>query len=72
MSEHDPTALHVEVTADDIESARLAGASGTELIEATIHTALDRKGIPREGRTVEVTPGDRGHRAAARLDDGGA
>ncbi len=53
--EHDPTALHVEVTDDDIEAARLTGATGTELVTAAIHTALDRKGIPRAGRTVEVT-----------------
>jgi hypothetical protein len=56
VSEHDPAALDAGVTGDDIEAARLTGAAGAELTEAAIHTALDRRGIPREGRTVKVTP----------------
>ena len=49
--------LDVSVTADDIEAARLTGAAtGSELMEAAIHTALDRKGVTRDGRTVTVTP----------------
>jgi hypothetical protein len=48
--------LDVQVTADDIEAASLTGATGAELVEAAIHTALDRVGVPREGRTVTVTP----------------
>lgn len=48
--------LDVEVTAEDIEAAQLTGATGTELVEAAIHTALDRIGVPRDGRTVTVTP----------------
>jgi hypothetical protein len=47
--------LEVEVTAEDIAAARLVGATGTELMEAAIHTALDRRGVPREGRSVRVT-----------------
>lgn len=45
----------IEVTADDIEASKLVGASGTEVLTAAIHTALDRQGCPREGRYVEVT-----------------
>ena len=37
------------------EPGRARNAAGNELIEAAIHTALDRKGIPREGRAVTVT-----------------
>ncbi len=48
--------LEVQVTAEDIEAASLTGATGTELVEAAIHTSLDRLGVPREGRTVTVTP----------------
>ena len=45
----------IEVTDDDIEAGRLVGATGSEVIAAAIHTALDRQGCPREGRDVEVT-----------------
>ena len=47
--------MKVQVTAEDIEAARLVGATGSELIEAAIHSSLDRLGIPREGRSVHVT-----------------
>jgi hypothetical protein len=47
--------LQVEVTQDDIDAAMLLGASGTDLMEAAIHSALDRRGVPREGRNVKVT-----------------
>ena len=47
--------MEIEVTQEDIDAARLVGASGTELIERSIHSALDRAGVPREGRVVTVT-----------------
>ncbi len=47
--------IDVEVTEDDIEAARATGATGAQLMEFAIHRALDRIGIPREGRTVTVT-----------------
>ena len=50
-----PAALDVEVTADDIEAARLTGATGGELLAAAVHSALDRLGVPRAGRTVTVS-----------------
>jgi hypothetical protein len=49
------TAIHVEITEDDIAAARAVGATGAEVGEFAIHRALDRLGIPREGRTVKVT-----------------
>lgn len=47
--------MDVEVTEDDYQAARAVGATGVQLIEFAVHRALDRKGIPREGRTVTVT-----------------
>jgi hypothetical protein len=47
--------LKVEITEEDIEAAQAIGATGTEVGAFAIHRALDRLGIPREGRTVEVT-----------------
>jgi hypothetical protein len=49
--------LNIQVTAEDMEAARLMGATGPELMEAAIHTALDRMGEPRTGRTVTLKPG---------------
>jgi hypothetical protein len=46
--------VKIEITDDDWEAARLVGAKGHEVLEAAIHTALDRAGIPREGRSVRV------------------
>jgi hypothetical protein len=37
--------LNVEVTQDDIDAAKLVGATGAELMEAAIHSALDRHGV---------------------------
>ncbi|MDO0938651.1 hypothetical protein QQY66_45635 [Streptomyces sp. DG2A-72] len=47
--------LDVHVTPEDIEAAKVMGATPNEVMEAAIHTALDREGIPREGRRVKVT-----------------
>jgi hypothetical protein len=47
--------LNIEVTQDDIDAGRLVGATGAEVMEAAIHSALDRHGVPREGRSVKVT-----------------
>jgi hypothetical protein len=38
-------------------AAQLLDATGPEMMEAAIHTALDNKGEPREGRTVTLTDG---------------
>jgi len=46
--------LDVTVTQDDIDAAVALGATGTQLIERSIHSALDRRGIPRDGRVVTV------------------
>jgi hypothetical protein len=46
----------IKVTAEDIRSARQAGATGgLALIEAALNSALDRMGVPREGRTITMT-----------------
>ena len=47
--------LDFEVTEDDYEAARAVGATGAQLMEFAVNRALDRMGIPREGRTVTVT-----------------
>jgi hypothetical protein len=47
--------LSFEITQDDMDAARAVGATGAELAEFAINRALDRMGIPREGRTVKYT-----------------
>jgi hypothetical protein len=59
--------MKITWTDDDIEAARLVGAKGHELLEAAIHSRLDRAGIPREGRGVVGEHGDDHNRAAGRL-----
>jgi hypothetical protein len=58
--------MKIYVTEDDWKAGRLVGAKGHEVMEAAIHSALDRAGIPREGRgvwvnmetiTIELPPG---------------
>lgn len=44
----------VTVTAEDFEAARAVGATGAELVARSVHSALDRAGVPREGRSVEA------------------
>jgi hypothetical protein len=48
--------MKINVTQEDMTAGRLVGAKGHEVIEMAIHRALDRAGIPREGRIVEVNP----------------
>ncbi|MDH6580035.1 hypothetical protein [Kitasatospora sp. MAP5-34] len=47
--------IEIEVTEQDIEAGKLVGATGVEVMEAAIHSCLDRQGVPREGRMVHVT-----------------
>jgi hypothetical protein len=47
--------MNIDVTQDDIDAARLTGAIGAQLIERSIHSALDRAGLPRASRAVTVT-----------------
>ena len=47
--------MNIDVTQDDIDAARLTGATGAQLIERSIHSALDRAGVPCAGRAVTVT-----------------
>ena len=47
--------IDIEVTEDDYEAARAVGATGAQLMQFAVNRALDRMGIPREGRTVTVT-----------------
>ncbi|MEY9963198.1 hypothetical protein ABIA33_001231 [Streptacidiphilus sp. MAP12-16] len=47
--------IEFEVTQEDVDAARLVGASGSEVIERSIHAQLDAQGVPREGREVHVT-----------------
>jgi hypothetical protein len=47
--------MGIGITKEDLSAAELLGATGVELVERAIHSALDRAGIPREGRTVTVT-----------------
>lgn len=49
-------ALNVEITEEDWNAGRAVGATGAEVAEFAIHRALDRIGVPREGRAVKVTP----------------
>lgn len=61
--------MHVEFTETDIEAAKIMGASPYALGAAVIHSALDREGVSRDGRYVNVTeheihiqlPGDELH-----------
>jgi hypothetical protein len=48
--------LNIEITDEDIAAARVLGATGTQLLERAVQSALDRAGVPREGRTVIATP----------------
>ncbi len=45
--------LASEITHDDIDAAKLVGATSAEVFEAAIHTALDRQGVHSEGRVIK-------------------
>ena len=47
--------MEIEVGQEDMEAGQLTGATGEEVIERSIHSALDRYGVPRDGREVKVT-----------------
>ena len=43
---------------EDLEAARLLGATASEVIEFSIHRHLDQLGVPRDGRDVHVDSED--------------
>jgi hypothetical protein len=44
--------IKAELTPEDWEAARVIGGAQLEVIARAINSALDRKGVPREGRSV--------------------
>lgn len=47
--------LKFQISDEDIAAARAVGATGTQVVERSIHSQLDKAGVPREGRYVKVT-----------------
>jgi hypothetical protein len=47
--------IEIGVNREDIDAAALVGAKGHEVIERSIHSHLDRLGVPREGRDIQVS-----------------
>lgn len=46
--------VKISVTEEEVEVAQLVGANGHGVLERSIHRDLDRHGVTREGREVEV------------------
>jgi hypothetical protein len=46
--------VKISLTEEDADVAQLVGADGYGALERSIHSDLDRHGVPREGREVEV------------------
>jgi hypothetical protein len=59
--------VKMSVTEEDAELAQLVGTDGHGALERSMHSDLDRHGVPREGREVEVDLDNIANRAVVRM-----